>query len=131
MLTTLSSYANNRLTPVQYPEDARWTAGVFDVSQTLARGTVLAPKGTNQVLVAFDGATNTAACGFLMYDIRTDAAGKVYYGGSTNAAENNIPMETAPYYVAGTFDVTELTGLDATSRANLNGRLLANGYFKF
>lgn len=130
MLSTLSSFANNRLTPVQNPEDARWTAGVFDVSQTLARGTVVANKGTNQVLVKFD-ATNTAAVGLLMYDIMTDSAGKVYTGGSTNAAENNIPVETAPYFNAGTFDPAELTGLDATSRANLNGRLLANGFFKF
>lgn len=128
--STLSAFANNRLTPVQYPEDARWTAGVFEVSQTIARGTVVANKGTNQVLVPFD-ATNTAAVGLLMYDIKTDSAGKVYLGGSTNAAANNIPTETAPYYVGGTFDPADLTGLDATSRANLNGRLLANGFFKF
>lgn len=133
MLSTLTNYANNRLTPALYPEDARWTAVAFEPSLTLARGTVVAPKGTNQTFLAYDGATNTAALGFLMYDIRTDVNGKVYMGGSTNAAEvNNIPQETAPVYTAGTFDTTELTGLDATSRANLNGRLLGNlGMFKF
>jgi hypothetical protein len=127
---TLATYANNRLTPVQYPEDARWTAGVFDVNLTLARGTVIANKGTNQTLVAFD-TTNTASVGLLMYDIKTDANGQVYFGGSTTAGPENVPFDTAPYFVAGTFDVADLTGLDATSRANLNGRLLANGFFKF
>lgn len=129
MLATIATYANNRLTPVQYPEDARWTAGRFDVNLTLARGTVVAAKAaTPTLLVAYDDVTNVAAAGFLMYDIKTDANGMVYYGGSTTASPENVPMETAPFYVNGTFDPAELTGLTAAGKTALKARTLQNGF---
>jgi hypothetical protein len=134
-LATLATYSNNRITPAQNPEDARVTAGAFDLNQVLPAGQVLATKGntgtgTNTLLVALGG-TNTHAVGILMYAINTDANGNVFLGGSTNASEVNPPFQTSPYFTAGTFDPADLTGWSATATTSLNMRITAAGFYKF
>jgi hypothetical protein len=233
MPATLEQYTNNRLQPAQYPQDARWTAGAFGASLTVAAGTCLGKKTSDGLLyayaqpnvvqtlaitgtlsagsfrltvvdkdgkekvtnaIAYNGAnsdiqtaldaitaanaivvggtfatantftfsgTNYAAkpqglvavdisaltgatgatlsetttlpgtetgVGIAMYDFVTDAVGLCYFGTSTTGSSLNTPMQTMPYFVAGTFDPADLTGYDAAFLADVKGRLLANGF---
>lgn len=135
MPVALEVFSNNRLTPVQYPEDARWTAGRFAASQTLAAGTVLGKLTAGGLLTDYDNAAadgSETAVGLLMYDITVDASGNVFLGTSStvSAIHRSIGL-TAPYFVAGTFDTADLTGYNAAGLTDLNGRVLPNGFIKF
>lgn len=134
MPTTLETWSNNRLTPAQYPEDARWTAGRFAVSQTIAAGTLLGKVTSGGLLKAYNDANSDGtqtAVGICMYDIVTDSSGNVFLGTSGTASSLNQPLgKTAPYFVTGTFDTADLTGYDAAGLADLNGKVLANGFIK-
>ena len=133
MPTTLEVYSNDRLTPAQYPEDARKTAGKLGVSLTLAAGTVLGKRTSNGLLYAYNDAltdgTNVAV-GILEYATKTDSSGNAFFGDSTTASSLNVPHQTVPYFVSGTFDTADLTGYDAAALADLNGRVLASGFIK-
>jgi hypothetical protein len=133
-LTTLEQYANSKLTPVQDPQDARWTAGVFGPSLTLAAGTVLGKKTADGKLYAYVDANadgTQTAVGYLMYAINTDASGQAYLGGSATASSLNPPFTTAPYFYAGTFDPADLTGNDAAANTDLKVTTLQpSGYLR-
>ena len=121
--------------PKQYPEDARWTAGRFTASQSLAAGTLVGKVTATGLLSAYNNANvngTETAVGILMYSIDVDASGNVFLGGSAVASSMNQPTgKTAPYYVSGTFDPADITGEDAAGITDLNGITLANGYIKF
>jgi hypothetical protein len=132
MFSALSTYtAANILQPKQRPEDARQDAGVFGVSLTLAKGTVLGKKTSDGKLYAYnDSLTNgtEVAVGILMQSIITDSSGNVFYGDSATAGEFNPPHETAAYWQSGIFDTADLTGYDAAALVDFKGRVLANGF---
>lgn len=132
MFTELETYAmTNQLQPKQRPEDARQDAGAFGASLTLAKGTIIGKRTADGLLVAYlDTATNGAqtAVGILMYTIKTNSSGQVFFSDSTDASELNPPHQTAPYWQSGIFDTGDLTGYDAAALVDLNGKVLANGF---
>jgi hypothetical protein len=128
MVTTIETYSQNPLQPVLFPGDQRTLAGVFGNSLTLSKGTVLGRKTSDGKLYAYasgnsDG-TQTAV-GILMYDIKTDASGNIFFGDSAVLSVNNPANTTAPYFICGTFDTTELTGWDATAATAMKASTLA------
>lgn len=132
MFAELATYAaTNMLQPKQRPEDARQDAGAFGVSLTLAKGTVIGKKTSDGLLYAYnDALTNgtNVAVGILMYTIKTDSSGRIFFSDSTDASELNPPHQTAPYWQSGIFDTADLTGYDANALTDLNGKVLANGF---
>ena len=132
MFAELSTYAaTNILQPKQRPEDARQDAGAFGVSLTLVKGTVLGKKTSDGLLYAYNDSLTSGvnvAVGILMYTIKTDSTGRIFFGDSTDASEVNVPHQTAPYWQSGIFDTGDLTGYDANALTDLNGKVLANGY---
>ena len=132
MFTTLQTYAmTNQLQPKQRPEDARQDAGAFGVSLTLVKGTMLGRKTSDGLLYAYNDALTSGVnvcVGILMYTIKTDSNGLIFFGDSTDASELNPPHQTAPYWQSGIFDTADLTGYDANALGDLQGRVLANGF---
>jgi hypothetical protein len=130
---TLENYnpgGTNILTPAQFPQDARWTAGRFAPSKTIAAGAYLG-KYTNTSLSTVGlldnySPSNTnglgTAVGLNMITLATDASGNVFNnsGMGTNANSLNLPALTSPYFTAGTFDPADLSGGDANALTNLN-----------
>lgn len=132
MFAELATYAaTNMLQPKQRPEDARQDAGAFAASLTLAKGTVIAKRTSDGLLIAYnDSLTNggEVAKGILMYTIKTNSSGQVFFSDSTDASELNPPHQTAPYWQSGIFDTGDLTGYDAAALVDLNGTVRANGF---
>lgn len=129
----IASYTNYTLQPVQWPKDARTEAGIFAANLTLAAGTVVAKVTSGGKLAAYNDSNSDGtqvAVGLLAVAIKTDANGKVYVGGSTTAGPLNPPLDTAPYFICGTFDTDDLTGWDAAAATDLHARTLPTGYVK-
>jgi hypothetical protein len=133
MPTTLSTFNPTKLEPIEFPEDARIEAVVMGASLTVARGTVLGKvTATNKHAAYNDALTNgveVATC-IAVYDFVTDASGNVYLGTSAVASEMNLPHATAPVYVAGVFNSSELTGWNAAAAVDFHARLLPSGYYR-
>jgi hypothetical protein len=132
MFAALETYAaTNQLQPKQRPEDARQDAGAFAANLTLVKGTVLGKRTSTGELEAYNDAHTTGvnvAVGILMYTIKTNATGQVFFSDSTDASLNNTPHQTAPYWQSGIFDTGDLTGYDANALADMQGHVLANGF---
>jgi hypothetical protein len=133
MPTQLDTFNATKLEPVSFPQDARIDNVVLGVSLTLAKGTILGKKTSDNKHYAYNDSltngTETATC-ILVYDTVTDANGKVYLGTNAVASINNLPHTTAPVYVAGVFDTAELTGYNAAALADFQGRLLPSGHLR-
>lgn len=131
MPTTLSTFAGAKLEPKSFPEDARVDAIRLGVSLTLAKGTVLGKRTSNNLHYAYNDAltdgTNVATC-ILQYDVVTDANGKHYLGTNAVASEFNLPQMDTTAYVAGVFDTDDLTGYNAAAAADLHARVLPSGW---
>lgn len=131
MPTQLETYNPAKLEPVSFPEVAKIDAVRMGASLTVTKGTVLGKKTSDNKHYAYNDSltngTETATC-IAVYDFVTDANGKVYLGTSAVASSVNLPHETAPVYVAGVFDTTELTGWDSAAKTDLHGRTLPSGY---
>jgi hypothetical protein len=113
----------NILTPVQFPEQAKWTAGIFAPSQAnLLAGQVLGAN-TNGALLAWGGGTNQIM-GLNMYTLSTDAAGNVFINNGTNASIINTPTQTSPYFISGTFDTNDLAGWNTNAATAFGARSL-------
>lgn len=122
----LTTFTVKKLEPFQRPEDAVTQNVKFGNSLTLAAGTVLGRKTSDNKWYAYasgnaDG-TQTAR-GLLMYDIATDASGNAFMG-SAAVSEFGQSDLTAPIYVGGIFAGADLTGMDATALASLNASLI-------
>ena len=134
MPTTLQTFSPDLLVPSQFPEDARMVSWTFKVSQTYAKGTLLAKLATTGLLEAYtDATTAISTCvGILAQSIKTDASGNVYYSTTSAVASiDNPPFLSAPVYVKGTFRTSDLTGYDAAALADLQGKVLPNGDIQF
>ena len=79
--------------------------------------------GSPGVFPPTDDSTSTEL-GILEYDIATDAAGNVYFGQQAGSEWGQAYL-SAPIYVNGDFDTTDLIGLDANALRLLKGRLIS------
>lgn len=134
MPTTLETWNPARLEPVQYPQDARTDAARLGVSLTLAKGTVLGKRTSNNRLYAYNDALTdgtNVACAILVHDVVTDASGNHYLGTTATASAFNLPQMDTSVYVAGCFDTADLTGYDTAAGTDLKVALLPSGYIKF
>jgi hypothetical protein len=113
------------------PQHARTIAMQFGISQTLARGTVIAQKTSDGKAYAYVDANTDGtgvAIGFLVYDIVVDSSGNIVFGPSGATADLTRGFEkTAPVYWKGNFLQSDLTGLDANAITDLKGRALGVG----
>jgi hypothetical protein len=136
MPQTLDTISNARLQPAMWPEDARWTAARFTTSVTIARGTVLGKITATGVLAAYANANSDGtetAVAIAMYDMKTDANGRVYFVSGSTAAVETAEVKsflTAPVYIAGTFDAADLTGEDANALTDFKASTLFNGLIR-
>lgn len=131
MLTT--TFTATRLKPYINPEDAITESVPFSASKTIAKGTVLGQVTSGGKYEAYDPAGSTGvevARAILEVDITTDGSGNV-----TVSNELGVTYQTAPVYVGGTFQTSELTGLDDDAVEQLGGHLYSgdttSGVFTF
>lgn len=133
MPTQIESWNPTSLEPIEFPQDARTEAVVMGVSLTIARGTVLAKRTSDNKHYAYNDAltngTEVAKC-IAKFDFVTDASGNVYLGTSATPSALNLPHSTAVVYVAGVFNSSELTGWDAAAAVDFHARLLPSGYYR-
>lgn len=133
MPTQIETFSGVSLEPITNPEEAKTEAIVLGASLTLARGTVLGKRTSNNKHYAYNDSltdgTETATC-ILKHDVKTDASGNVYYGDSAVPSAVNLPHATAVAYIAGTFNTSELTGYNAAALADFQGRLTSTGYLR-
>jgi hypothetical protein len=124
------------LQPAQYPEDARWTAGRFAPSLTLAAGTFVGKITASGLLKNYDNAAvdgSDVAVGILKFPIKTDANSRVFFiTGATAAVETDTihSQNTAPYFISGVFDPADLTGSDAPGLVDLKASTLPSGFIR-
>jgi hypothetical protein len=134
MPTTLNTYSFDKLEPKESPELAIVDAVKLGASLTLAKGTVLGKRTSNNTHYAYNDAltdgTNVATC-ILMQATKTDASGNCYFGDSATAAVDNLPHAEAPVYTGGIFDTDDLTGYDAAAKTDLGGHFTPAGWLKF
>lgn len=134
MPVTLNTRSYDKLEPKTNPEDARNGSVRLGVSLTLAKGTILGKRTSDNKYYAYNDAltdgTNVATC-ILMQATKTDSSGNAFFGDSTDASEINLPHAEAPVYKGGTFDTDDLTGYDANAKTDLGGSLTPEGWLKF
>jgi hypothetical protein len=134
MPTTLNTYSFDQLEPKESPELSVRDAVKMGASLTLAKGTLLGKRTSDNKHYAYNDAltdgTNVATC-ILLCAIKTDASGNVYFGDSATAAIDNLPHAEAPVYIAGIFDTDDLTGYDANGKTDLGGHFTPAGWLKF
>ena len=99
------------LQPVQRPEDARQDAVAWGPNLTISAGDMIAVKTTDNLCYRYaNGGANGLGTpkGFAMYSFKTDANGKVIYGGNSTPDIRNGMNATSPIWIGGIFDPTEL-----------------------
>lgn len=125
-MATAATFTGQKLEPYMYPCEARTMSVRFSASKTIAKGTILGRKTSGNTWEAYDDNASSGvevAKAIAMYDIVTDSDGKIYFGAAA-ASELGEYSLTAPVYVAGTFHIGDLTGLDANGLADLNATLI-------
>lgn len=133
MPTTLSTLNASKLEPAEFPQDARIDAAQLGPSLTLAAGTVLGKKTSNNKLYAYlDSATDgtQTAVAILVYAVVTDASGNHFLGTNATASEWNLPHKDTSIYVAGTFRTTDLAGYDAAAGTDFHARVLPSAFIR-
>ena len=131
----IETWTNKRLTPAQYPDEARTEALPFGPSLTVVAGQTIAVSTTTNkgAPYANAGANGTGtAKGLSVYDFTTDANGKVMLGGQAGQVvdANTALSDTAPIFIAGTFDPNDLTNFDAAAQTAMGGRVIGNGFIR-
>lgn len=109
-----------------FPGMEKRLSGPFTATQTLAKGTVLAVVTATGKLSAYvnGGAGGLGvAVGILEFPVTVDAAGLIFLGSETAAANVRLtPLREAPYFIAGCFDADDLTGYHADVLTDLKAR---------
>lgn len=126
MPQTVHTFTGNCVQPAMNPDLARTVSVKFGNSLTLAAGTVVGRKASDNKFYAYNNANadgTEVARGILQYPIVTDASGNAYIGATAAVGEHGQTELTAPIYISGAFNVADLTGLDAAGLADL-GRLI-------
>lgn len=125
-MALIHTFTEQKLEPYKNPDLARTTAVKFGNSLTVAKGTVVARKTSDNKFYAYldsnsDG--TEVARGIAQYDFVTDASGNVFLGAAATSEHGQYEL-TAPIYTQGEFFIGDLTGLDANGLADLQGRLI-------
>jgi hypothetical protein len=122
------------LAPKHFPELACALMGVFGPNQNLRRGTIVAPRADGML---YPREANGAAHGVLKVDLRIDARGNHFWGRHHNQTApgagviRSTLFQSAPVYISGVFNPSDLIGLDHAAVRALNGRILFDGSFRF
>ncbi len=133
--TYVNAFSARKLEPLEAPQDLREMnvsiqAAGQGLTVELARGTVLGQVAATGEYKAYSDADGLGegigvARGILLYDISVDDAGHITYTTTAGATpEWGQTYDTVPMAYAGTFNVADLTGLDANGAADL-GRLVS------
>lgn len=133
MPVTLQTYNAAKCEPAEYPHDARIDAAMLGPSLTLAAGTVLAKKTSDNKLYAYSTSLTDGrgvAVAILVYATATDSDGNHYLGASATPSESNLPHRDCSIYVAGVFRTTDLTGWDSDAATDLHARTLPSGFVR-
>lgn len=126
MPQTVHTFTGNCVQPAMNPDLARTVSVKLGNSLTLAAGTVLGRKASDNKWYAYNNANSDGtevARGILQYPVATDANGLHFIGATSAVSEHGQSELTAPAYISGAFNVADLTGLDAAGVADL-GRLI-------
>lgn len=124
MPTTASmTFSAARLDPYMDPEDAPMIDVGIAASLTLAKGTILgevtATPGKYKAYASGNSDGSQVPKVILAYAVTTDASGNITVDG-----EFGQTRKTVSAYIAGTFLVSDLTGLDANAMTVMKGRQL-------
>jgi hypothetical protein len=115
-------YSVTRLDPVVDSEHAHAMDFAFVASTIYPRGTIVgeltATKGTVGAYASGNSDGTQVPKGIVIYDIATDGYGNISYGAVSGGGPFGQTYPVAPIWISGTFDTTELTGLDATAISN-------------
>ena len=121
--TAVTSYSNQKLEPVYDHDLARQRAVAIAPSQSIARGTILGEITATPGVYSAYNASHTdgtqIAKAISVYDIATDANGNVTLSATTGQTVgpygDGFAGLSAPVYVCGVFNTTDLVGLDSTA----------------
>lgn len=131
----IETYTGRKLTPAQYPHDARKAALPFGPNLTVSAGQTIAVNTTTNKgdVYANAGANGTGTWkGFSEYDFTTDANGKVQLGAAAGATVTaaSILADSASIFISGTFDPNDLTNFDAAAITQSGAKTLQNGFLR-
>jgi hypothetical protein len=122
----IHTFTEQKLLPYQNPDDAKTVTVVLGNSLTLAAGTVLGRKTSDNKWYAYSNAASDGtevARAILQYAIATDGSGNHFIGAAA-VAEHGQFEKHAIAYMKGDFAVADLTGLDTAGLADMQGFLL-------
>lgn len=125
-MPTIHTFTCQKLEPHMNPDQARTVAVVLGNSLTLAAGTAIALKTSDNKWYAYNDANSdgTQVCrAILQYPVATDSGGKHYIGAAA-ASEHGQYELSAPAYISGDFFAADLTGMDANGLADLKGSVI-------
>lgn len=129
MPRTVETFTNDRLKPTAFPDMARKTSGRFVANATFAKGQAVGRVTSSGLLTAYNSGASDGSqvcLGFTEFAFRTDANGAIFLGDETPTdSQRAVALTEAPYFIAGTFNTTELAGYDANALTNLRGRVIA------
>lgn len=122
----VTTFTVQKLEPYMKPEEATTISIKLGNSLTLAAGTVLGRKTSDNKWYAYatgnsDG-TETAQA-ILQYAVATDSSGNAFFGAAASSEFGESSL-TVPAYISGIFHIGDLTGLDAAGLADMNGNLV-------
>lgn len=123
--TATDTYTGDRLVPLIAPEEARRLHVSLAVG-TYAKGTLLgevtATPGTYRAYADANTDGSQTARAILEYAVTADASGNI-----TALGDRGPTTKTTPAYRGGTFQATDLVGLDAAAVADLGAHFLEGG----
>jgi len=122
----VTTFTVQKLEPVFNAEEALVMSVKLGNSLTLAAGTVLGRKASDNKWYAYNDANSDGtevARAILQYAVATDSSGNAFYG-TAAASELGESVLTVPAFINGNFAVADLTGLDANGLADLGGHLV-------
>lgn len=131
----IETWTGRRLTPVQYPDEARTASLPMGPNMTVVAGQTLAVSTVTNLGAPYAnaGANGTGTAKALsMYDFITDANGKVRLGAPAGQGvdASTALIDAAPVFIAGTFDPNDLTNFDAAAQTAMSGRVIQNGFVR-
>ena len=135
-----TTFNNNVLEPV-YPSDqvpAPSIAVTIAASQTIAKGTVVGQvtaDGTYKAYASGSSDGSQIPKGITQRAVATDASGNITFGTATGGGLWGETSLTCPIFIGGSFQTSELTGLDANAVTKLGGTFVTgngtSGVFVF
>jgi len=107
--------------PLLVPNTALLTGG----GATIVRATAGAAAGVLKAYASGNSDGSQVAKAIAQYDMFIDISGNVYLGVTSAISQWGEVRRDAPAYVSGTFDTTQLVGIDATALSSGLWRLIS------